>query len=46
MKDYSGSAEAFFWQTFGSFWGHNLKREFDPVIDYQIEHIIQLERLE
>lgn len=46
MKDYSGNAEAFFWQAFGSFWGHNLKREFDPVIDYQIEHIIQLERLE
>ncbi len=46
MKGYSGSAEAFFWQTFGSFWGHNLKREFDPVLDYQIEHIIQLEGLE
>ncbi len=46
MKGYSGSAEAFVWQTFGSFWGHNLKREFDPVLDYQIEHIIQLEGLE
>jgi len=46
MKDYSGNAEAFFWQTFGSFWGHNLKREFDPVVDYQIEHIIQVEKLE
>jgi hypothetical protein len=46
MKGYSGSVEAFFWQSLGSFWGQNLKREFDPVIDYQIEHIIQLERLE
>lgn len=46
MKGYRGSVEAFFWQSFGSLWGHNLKREFDPVIDYQIEHIIQLERLE
>jgi hypothetical protein len=46
MKGYSGSVEAFFWQSFGSFWGHDLKREFDPVVDYQIEHIIKLERLE
>jgi hypothetical protein len=46
MKGYSGSVEAFFWQSFGSFWGHDLKREFDPVVDYQIEHIIKIERLE
>jgi hypothetical protein len=46
MKDYSGRTEAFFWQTFGSFWGHDLKSEFDPVINYQIDHIIQLEKLE
>lgn len=46
MKDYSGRTEAFFWQTFGSFWGHDLKSEFDPVINYQIDHIIQVERLE
>jgi hypothetical protein len=38
--------EAFLWQTFGSFWGHDLKQEFDPVLDYQIEHIIKIAHLE
>jgi hypothetical protein len=46
MKGYRGTTEALMWQVFGSFWGHNLKVEFDPGIDYQIEHIIQFERLE
>ncbi|MFZ9969735.1 MAG: DUF4294 domain-containing protein [Bacteroidia bacterium] len=46
MKDYRGTTEALMWQVFGSFWGHNLKVEFDPSVDYQIEHIIQFERLE
>jgi hypothetical protein len=46
MKGYRGTTEALMWQVFGSFWGHNLKVEFDPSIDYQIEHIIQFERLE
>lgn len=46
MKNYRGTTEALLWQAFGSFWGHNLKLEFDPVADYQIEHIIQIERLE
>jgi hypothetical protein len=35
-----------FWQAFGSFYGHNLKQEYDPVLDYQIDHIIKQERLE
>jgi hypothetical protein len=46
MKNYRGTTEAFLWQVFGSFWGHNLKLEFDPVSDYQIEHIIQIKGLE
>jgi hypothetical protein len=46
MKNYRGTTEALLWQAFGSFWGHNLKLEFDPVSDYQIEHIIQIEGLE
>lgn len=46
LKNYRGTAEAFLWQTFGSFWGHDLKQEFDPVLDYQIEHIIKIAHLE
>ena len=46
LKNYRGTAEAFFWQAFGSFWGHDLKSEFDPVVDYQIEHIIKIANLE
>jgi hypothetical protein len=46
LKNYRGTAEAFFWQAFGTFWGHDLKSEFDPVVDYQIEHIIKIANLE
>lgn len=46
LRNYRGTAEAFFWQAFGSFWGHDLKQEFDPVVDYQIEHIIKIAHLE
>lgn len=46
MKNYRGTAEAFFWQAFGSFYGHSLKLEYDPVLDYQIDHIIAQEHLE
>lgn len=46
MKNYRGTTETIFWQAFGSVYGHNMKVEFDPVEDYQIEHIIQLLHLE
>jgi hypothetical protein len=46
MKNYRGGAEALFWQAFGSVYGHDMKVEYDPVIDYQIEHIIKQEKLE
>lgn len=46
MKNYRGTTEALFWQTFGSFYGHSLKEGYDPVLDYQIDHIIRQERLE
>lgn len=46
MKNYRGSTEAIFWQAFGSIYGHDLKVEYDPVIDYQIENIIKVEKLE
>lgn len=46
MKNYRGTAETIFWQAFGSIYGHDMKTEYDPVIDYQIENIIKVEKLE
>lgn len=46
MKNYRGGAEAFFWQAFGTVYGHDMKVEFDPVADFQIENIIRIEKLE
>lgn len=46
MKKYRGSAEALGWQAFSKVYGHNMKVEFDPVLDYQIENIIKVEKLE
>ncbi|MFN7301345.1 MAG: DUF4294 domain-containing protein [Bacteroidota bacterium] len=46
LKGYKGNASAFFWQSFGTFWGHDLKSEFDPVTDYKIEFIIRTYKLE
>lgn len=46
MKNYRGSTEAIFWQAFGTVWGHDMKVEYDPVMDYQIEHIIRILNLE
>lgn len=46
MKNYRGATETIFWQAFGSVYGHNMKVEYDPVDDYQIEHIIKILNLE
>ena len=46
MKNYRGSTEAILWQAFGSVYGHDMKVEYDPVLDYQIEHIIKILNLE
>lgn len=46
MKNYRGSSEALMWQAFGSVYGHDMKVEYDPVMDYQIENIIRVEGLE
>ncbi len=46
MKKYRGGTEALIWQSFGAVYGHNMKSEFDPVLDYQIENIIRVEKLE
>jgi len=46
MKKYRGGMEAILWQSFGALYGHNLKVEFDPVIDYQIDAIVRQEALD
>jgi hypothetical protein len=46
MKSYRGTTEAIFWQAFGTVYGHDMKTEYDPVLDYQIENIIRIEKLE
>jgi hypothetical protein len=33
--------KAMMWQTFAKFYGSNTKDTYDPVEDYQIEHIIR-----
>ena len=46
LKKYRGGLEAVFYQSFGAIYGHNMKIEFDPVMDFQIENIIRVENLE
>lgn len=41
LKGYKGSAGTFFWQTMAKAFGGNLRQEYDPVEDYQIELIIK-----
>jgi hypothetical protein len=41
LKKYRGSAKAMMWQAFAKFYGSDTKGTYDPVEDYQIEHIIR-----
>ncbi len=41
LKHYRGSTRALMWQTFAKLYGSNTKDTYDPVEDYQIEHIIR-----
>ncbi len=41
LKTYRGQLTAMYWQTFAKFIGGNLKDEYDPVEDWQIEQIIK-----
>ena len=41
IKDYQGGTQAFVWNNFGKFYGHNLKTEYDPAEEYEIEFIIR-----
>lgn len=41
LKHYRGSMRAMMWQSFAKMYGSNTKDTYDPVEDYQIEHIIR-----
>lgn len=46
LKGYRGSATSFYWNTFAKFYNADLRDEFDPIEDYQIEYIIKAYKLE
>lgn len=46
MKNYRGGFETLGWQALGAFYGQNMKVEYDPVLDYQMDHIIKQGHLE
>lgn len=41
LKHYRGSAETMFWGGMAVIYGSDIKQTYDPVEDYQIEHIIR-----
>ncbi len=41
IKEYQGGFKAFTWNNFGKIYGHNLKDEYDPSEEYEIEFIIK-----
>jgi hypothetical protein len=41
LKKYRGNASTFFWQSMATVYGADIKATYDPVEDYQIEHIIR-----
>lgn len=46
LKGYRGSATTFYWKIIASHYDADLNQEFDPIEDYQIEHIIKMYHLE
>lgn len=46
LKGYRGSASTFYWSTLAKFYDADLRDEFDPIEDYQIEYIIKMYKLE
>ena len=40
LNEFTGSFETFLWNTTAKVFGGDLKDTFDPMEDYQIEHII------
>ncbi|TCK85346.1 DUF4294 domain-containing protein [Albibacterium bauzanense] len=41
VKELKGGVPAFFYQSLARVFGHNLKNEYDPVVDRDIENIIR-----
>jgi len=41
LKHYRGNASTLFWQSMAKIYGSDTKATYDPVEDYQIEHIIR-----
>ena len=46
MKKYRGDFSAFFWQSFSKLYNLDMKENYDPAIDWQIENIIKIYGLE
>lgn len=46
LKGYRGSATTFYWGALAKYYDADLKVEFDPIEDYQIEYIIKVYKLE
>jgi hypothetical protein len=46
LKGYRGNVTTFYWNTMAKFYNADLKDEFDPIEDYQIEYIIKTYKLE
>ncbi|MCB9260871.1 MAG: DUF4294 domain-containing protein [Flavobacteriales bacterium] len=41
LKGYRGSTETFYWSMFAKMYGADIKMEYDPIVDYQIDLIIR-----
>lgn len=46
LKGYRGSVETFYWSAFAKLYSADLKSEYDAILDYQIEMIIDKYNLE
>lgn len=46
LKHYRGNAETLFWGSMAVIYGSDIKETYDPVEDYQIEHIIRALEIE
>ncbi len=46
LKGYRGNATTFYWGIIANYYDADLQVEYDPIEDYQIEHIIKMLNLE
>jgi len=46
LKGYRGSVETFYWSAFAKLYSADLKSEYDAILDYQVEMIIERYQLE